>query len=92
MFTFDDPAAFPWGGEPIAMDGRPVGELTSAGYSAMLGRAVAMGYARGEEALSDAALLSARYEVDIAGERFAATPHLAPPRGPASLNAPARPR
>ena len=23
MFTFDDPAAFPWGGEPILMDGRP---------------------------------------------------------------------
>jgi 4-methylaminobutanoate oxidase (formaldehyde-forming) len=28
MFTFDDPAAFPWGGEPILMDGRNVGELT----------------------------------------------------------------
>ena len=32
MFTFDDPAAFPWGGEPILMDGRNVGELTSTGY------------------------------------------------------------
>ena len=36
MFTFDDPAAFPWGGEPILMDGRNVGELTSAGYSRKL--------------------------------------------------------
>ena len=45
-FTFDDPAAFPWGGEPVLMDGRYVGELTSAGYSRKLGRAVAMGYAR----------------------------------------------
>jgi len=33
LFTFDDPAAFTWGGEPILMDGRNVGELTSAGYS-----------------------------------------------------------
>ena len=46
LFTFDDPAAFPWGGEPILMDGRNVGELTSAGYSRKYGRAVAMGYAR----------------------------------------------
>ena len=37
LFTFDDPAAFPWGGEPILMDGRNVGELTSAGYSRRLG-------------------------------------------------------
>ena len=76
MFTLDDPAAFPWGGEPILMDGRSVGELTSAGYSRKHGRAVAMGYARGSEPLTDEAILSARYEIDIAGERFAATPHL----------------
>ena len=48
LFTFDDPAVFPWGGEPILMDGRNVGELTSTGYSRRLGRAVAMGYARAD--------------------------------------------
>ena len=69
-FTFDDPAAFPWGGEPILMDGRYVGELTSAGYSRSLGRAVAFGYARSDAPLTDAAILAARYEVDIAGERL----------------------
>ena len=83
MFTFDDPAAFPWGGEPILMDGRPIGELTSAGYSRKLGRAVAMGYARspgGDGAgLTDEAVLAARYAVDIAGEAFAVTPHTSPP-------------
>ena len=79
QFTFDDPAAFPWGGEPVLMDGRNVGELTSAGYSRKLGRAVAMAYARSEAPLTDQAILSARYEVDIAGERFGVTPHLAPP-------------
>ena len=76
LFTFDDPAAFPWGGEPILMDGRNVGELTSAGYSRRHGRAVAMGYARADAPLTDAAILAARYEVDIAGVRFAVTPHL----------------
>jgi len=79
MLTFDDPAAFPWGGEPILMDGRNVGEITSAGYSRRHGRAVAMGYARAAAdapPLTDEAILRARYKVDIAGETFAVTPHL----------------
>jgi 4-methylaminobutanoate oxidase (formaldehyde-forming) len=80
MLTLDDPAAFPWGGEPILMDGRPAGEITSAGYSRALGRAVALGYVRGPAGpapLDDATLLGARYEVDLAGECVAATARLA---------------
>jgi 4-methylaminobutanoate oxidase (formaldehyde-forming) len=73
-FAFDDPHAFPWGGEPILMDGRPVGELSSAGYSRQAGRAIALGYARLDVAITDALLRTARCEVDIAGER---TPVLA---------------
>jgi 4-methylaminobutanoate oxidase (formaldehyde-forming) len=76
IFTFDDPAGFPWGGEPILMDGRNVGELTSAGYSRKHGRAVAMGYARAERVLTDDTLLTATFVVDIAGELFAVTPRL----------------
>jgi len=79
MFAFDDPAAFPWGGEPILMDGRNVGELTSAGYSRKHGRAIGMGYARAlpdGPPLTDEAILGARYEIDIAGELFAVTPHM----------------
>jgi 4-methylaminobutanoate oxidase (formaldehyde-forming) len=79
LFTFDEPAAFPWGGEPILMNGEAVGELTSAGYSRKYGRAVAMGYARvpaQHGPLTDAALLAARYAIDIAGVSFAVTPHL----------------
>ena len=74
QFTLDDPAAYAWGGEPLLADGRSIGELTSAGYSRTLGRIVAMGYARGDAPLADDAILAARYEVDIAGERFALTP------------------
>jgi 4-methylaminobutanoate oxidase (formaldehyde-forming) len=79
VFVFDDPAAFPWGGEPIVMDGRNVGELTSVGYSRKHGRAIGMGYARAipdGPALTDAAILHARYQVDIAGDLFAVTPHM----------------
>src|SRR5205085_8808888 len=36
MFAFDDPGAYAWSGEPILMDGKRVGELTSAGYSRKL--------------------------------------------------------
>jgi 4-methylaminobutanoate oxidase (formaldehyde-forming) len=68
-FTFDDPQAFPWGGEPILVDGKPVGELSSAGYSRQAGRAVALGYARMEHGITNEALAAARCEVDIAGER-----------------------
>ena len=76
LLSFDDPAAFPWGGEPMLMNGANVGEITSAGYSRRHGRALAMGYACSDQPLTDDAMIAARYEVDIAGERFAVTPHL----------------
>ena len=76
LFTFDDPGVFPWGGEPILMNGGNVGELTSTGYSRRLGRAVAMGYARADRVLTDDLVLGARYQVDIAGEVHAVTPRL----------------
>jgi 4-methylaminobutanoate oxidase (formaldehyde-forming) len=76
LFTFDDPAAFPWGGEPLVMNGRMSGELTSAGYSWRHGRAIAMAYARGDAITGDA-VLGAEYAVEIAGVRHRVTPHLA---------------
>ena len=74
LLTFDDPAMFPWGGEPILMDGAIVGEITSAGYSRRHGRALAMGYARTDTPLTDEALLAARWQVDLAGDAVAVTP------------------
>jgi 4-methylaminobutanoate oxidase (formaldehyde-forming) len=78
LFTFGDPAVFAWGGEPIVMNGRNVGELTSTGYSRRLGRAVAMGYARSDRVLTDEAVLSARYEIDIADELHRVSARLKP--------------
>ena len=78
QLTLDDPAAFPWGGEPVLMDNRYVGELTSAGYSRTFGRAVAFVYARSADAdtpLTDAEIDNARYAVDIAGTLHSATVH-----------------
>jgi 4-methylaminobutanoate oxidase (formaldehyde-forming) len=76
VFSFNDPAAFAWGGEPILMAGTNVGELSSAGYSRKLGRAIAMGYVRSNAARSIETLLASGFEIDIAGAPFAVTPHL----------------
>src|SRR6266702_4271393 len=73
ILALDDPDAFPWGGEPILRDGAPVGEVTSAGYSFRLGRAVVMGYVRGMPPVTREHVLAGKYEIDIAGERFGAT-------------------
>ena len=75
VFTFDDPAAYPWGGEPILMNDVRVSEITSAGYSRKLGHALAMGYVRSESILTEAAILAATYSVDIAGDLFSVTPN-----------------
>ena len=45
-----DPAAYVWGGETILIDGEPVGEISSAGYSPLAGSCVALGYVRGPAA------------------------------------------
>jgi glycine cleavage system aminomethyltransferase T/glycine/D-amino acid oxidase-like deaminating enzyme len=76
QFRLLDPNAFPWGGEPIMMNGASVGELTSTGYSRKYGCALALGYARADRALEDDEWLAANYQIDIAGERFEASAHL----------------
>jgi 4-methylaminobutanoate oxidase (formaldehyde-forming) len=79
LFVLDDPQAWPWGGEGILRDGEPVGEVTSAGWSAALGRAVAMGYVRASGPIDRAWVLAGRYEVDIAGVRVPVTVQARPP-------------
>jgi 4-methylaminobutanoate oxidase (formaldehyde-forming) len=57
------------GGELILRNGEPVGDLTSAAYGHTVGGIVALGYAATGGVRVDAAWLSARFEIDIAGER-----------------------
>ncbi len=72
IFTFPATELFAWGGEPILRDGKPVGELTSVGYSATLGQMVGMGFVHGEKPESSAQLLASRYEIEVSGARVAA--------------------
>jgi 4-methylaminobutanoate oxidase (formaldehyde-forming) len=49
MFTFPGTELFAWGGEPILRNGKPVGELSSVGYSATLACMVGMGFVYSED-------------------------------------------
>ena len=83
QFTLEDPDAIAFGKELILRDGEAVGEVTSAAYGHTLGRAVAMGYVKNADGVADREFIeTGRYEIDIAGERFAAAPHLRPPYDP----------
>jgi 4-methylaminobutanoate oxidase (formaldehyde-forming) len=63
----EDPAAHAWGGETLLLDGAPVGELASAGWSAGAGRSLALAYVRGHDLSS---LASPRtLEIDLWGDR-----------------------
>jgi sarcosine dehydrogenase len=81
-FVLDDPEALPWGDEPIWWEGAIVGSTTSAAYGHTLGRAVAMGYVRREGGVDAAYLATARFEIEIAGDRFAARGGLRAPYDP----------
>jgi 4-methylaminobutanoate oxidase (formaldehyde-forming) len=45
-----DPQAYAWGGETIVLDGVPVGELASCGFSPLASACVGLGYVRGAAA------------------------------------------
>ncbi|WP_186047564.1 GcvT family protein [Burkholderia gladioli] len=66
-----------WGGEGILRDGRPVGTLSSAAFGHTLGAPVALGVVACDPGQPDPSL--GRYEIELAGERLAASPHQFPP-------------
>ena len=71
------------GGELILRNGEPVGDVTSAAYGHTVGGIVALGYAATGGARVDDAWLSARFEIDIAGERVPVRASLRAPYDPA---------
>ena len=71
-FTVADPRAVLLGRETIYRDGERVGWLTSGGYGYTIGKAIGYGYVRRDAGVDRAFVLSGRYELEIAGERFPA--------------------
>jgi 4-methylaminobutanoate oxidase (formaldehyde-forming) len=78
QFKLADPRPLLYHTEPILQDGTVVGYLTSGAYGHTLGAAVGLGYVPCRPGESGAELLGRRYEIEVAGERVAATASLRP--------------
>ena len=77
QFRLTDPEPLLFHNEAILRDGRIVGTITSGNYGHHLGGAVGLGYVP-SEGESAADVLSSRYEIEIAGERFPTEASLKP--------------
>jgi 4-methylaminobutanoate oxidase (formaldehyde-forming) len=86
QFALEDPEPLLYHNEPIFRDGRLVGRTTSAMYGHSLGRAVGLGYVADDGApVGPDFIASGRFEIEIAGRRFAARASLKPLYDPAGL-------
>ncbi|MER9555768.1 MULTISPECIES: FAD-dependent oxidoreductase [unclassified Mesorhizobium] len=83
QFRLNDTEPLLFHNEAILRDGKIVGPITSGNYGHHLGGAIGLGYVpcQGE---SEADVLSSSYEIEIAGERFAAEASLKPMYDPKS--------
>jgi 4-methylaminobutanoate oxidase (formaldehyde-forming) len=77
QFRLKDAEPLLFHNEAVVRDGTIVGTVTSGNYGHFLGGAIGMGYVpcQGE---SEADVLASAYEIEIAGERFAAEASLKP--------------
>jgi len=77
QFRLGDPQPLLFHNEAILRDGKIVGTITSGNYGHHLGGAIGLGYVpcAGE---SEADVLASDYQIEIAGERFAAEASLRP--------------
>ncbi|TPL52699.1 FAD-dependent oxidoreductase [Mesorhizobium sp. B2-4-4] len=83
QFRLKDPQPLLFHNEAILRDGKIVGPITSGNYGHHLGGAIGLGYVpcQGE---TEADVLASSYEIEIAGERFAAEASLKPMYDPKS--------
>ncbi|MCH7807051.1 MAG: hypothetical protein IH995_07915 [Proteobacteria bacterium] len=72
------------GSGALQVDGETVGYLTSGNYGHHLGRAIGLGYVAREGGVDAEFVKSGNYEIEIAGERYAATASLRPMYDPTS--------
>lgn len=83
QFRLDDPQPLLFHNEAILRDGKIVGTISSGNYGHSLGAAIGLGYVPCEgESVEQ--LLASSFEIEIAGERFAAQASLAPLYDPKS--------
>ncbi|PYL01353.1 MAG: hypothetical protein DME19_01910 [Verrucomicrobia bacterium] len=83
IFILKDPEPMLWGGELIYRDGKPVGYTTSGAYGHTVGAAVAMGYVNNPAGVNADFIKSGRFEINVNGTHYPATPFLHAPYDPA---------
>ncbi|NOR19214.1 MAG: FAD-dependent oxidoreductase, partial [Xanthomonadales bacterium] len=71
QFKLDDPEPLLYHNEPIVMDGKIVGYLSSGMYGHSLGAAIGMGYVTAPGLNADR-IKDARFEIEVARQRFGA--------------------
>ncbi|MDH3703375.1 MAG: FAD-dependent oxidoreductase, partial [Alphaproteobacteria bacterium] len=82
QFTLDDAAPVLFGGELILRDGEPTGDIRSGAYGFTLGRSVGLGFVQNDDGVDREFVEAGRYQIEIAGERFAASAHWRAPYDP----------
>jgi 4-methylaminobutanoate oxidase (formaldehyde-forming) len=78
QFKLRDPEPLLFHDEPIVMDGERIGLLTSGSYGHTVGAAIGMGWVRHPGGVSLDFLRTARFEIEIATERYPGEASLAP--------------
>ncbi|MDQ4061926.1 MAG: aminomethyltransferase family protein, partial [Pseudomonadota bacterium] len=77
-FRLLDPEPLLYQDEPIRLDGRLVGRVTSGAYGHCLGSAVALGFVEAGDGLDPRDLQGRSFEIEVACERFPAVASLEP--------------
>ncbi|MBM3599857.1 MAG: FAD-dependent oxidoreductase [Alphaproteobacteria bacterium] len=85
VFKLENPDVFPYHDEPIWRDGKRVGRVTSSAYGHTLGSSIAMGYLRHDAGVDEDFVGAGRFEIEVAGERYAAQASLKPFYDPTSV-------
>ena len=76
MFKLHDPEPVLYGEEPIWLNGKIVGFLSSGAYSFTLGTSVGMGYVCQADGITDDLIANGMWKIEFACERFAAVASL----------------
>ena len=84
QFALEDPEPLLYHNEPVYRDGEMVGYLTSGNYGHFLGSAIGLGYVGNGDGVDADYVNSGSYEIQVAGERFAARASLRPMYDPKS--------
>ena len=78
-FVVESPEPMLWGGELLLRDGAAAGQVTSAAWGETVGACVGLAYLRSQGPVTSESLATSRFEVDVAGERFAVRASLKAP-------------